>query len=61
LSVNFKSEGEVDVIFGYWTDSDDGLLCQAVFYPELLARLSNLGVGMQIDVWRDEKEEGASD
>ena len=57
----FKSEGEFDVIFAYWTELDEGKICQTDFYPELLARLSKLNAGMQVEVWRDEKEEGAPD
>ncbi len=55
LSAAFKGDGELDVIFAYWTELDEGKICQADFYPELLARLSNLNAGMQMEVWRDEK------
>ncbi len=57
----FKCEDDIDVIFAYWTELDEGKICQTDFYPKLLARLSNLNAGMQVEVWRDEKEGEASD
>lgn len=49
-----RSEGELDVIFGFSTELDEGLICQASFYPELIARLSKLNAGIRVDIWKDE-------
>jgi len=45
----FESEGELDVIFAYWSDLNEGKIFQTDFYPEFFARLSNLKAGMQLD------------
>ena len=52
-----KNEGECDLVFAYWTELEEGKICQTGFYPQLLGRLSNLNVGIQVEVWRDEKQE----
>jgi len=49
-----RSEGELDVIFGFSTELDEGLICQVSFYPELIARLSKLNVGIRVEIWKDE-------
>ena len=59
LNKSFGEDGELDVIFDLWTDLEDGKICEVSFYPELLLRLSKLNAGMQVEVWKDEKEEGA--
>ena len=61
LNGAFRSEGEFEVIFAYWTDLDEGKICQTDFYPELLVRLSKLNAGMRVEVWKDEEEMRASD
>ena len=58
LSEHFNAEGELDVIFAFWTDLNDGKICQTTFYPELLARLSALDAGIEVEIWKDE---GASE
>lgn len=60
LNEHFKPEGELDLIFAFWTDLDEGKICEANFYPELLARLCALNAGLRVEVWKDEQEEGIS-
>jgi hypothetical protein len=53
----FRDEGEFDVIFDLSTDLDEGKICEVVFYPELLLRLSKLNAGVQVNVWKDQNGE----
>jgi Domain of unknown function (DUF4279) len=61
LRDSFGEDGELDVTFAFYTDQDEGLLSEPVFYPELLLRLSKLNAGMRVQVWKREKEEGTVD
>jgi hypothetical protein len=56
----FNSEGELNVIFNFWTELDEGKICEVNFYPELLLRLSKLNAGIQFEVWKEENKEGVS-
>jgi hypothetical protein len=52
LRDSLGDEGELEVTFGFYTDLNDGLLCESQFYPELLLRLSKLNAGMKVQVGR---------
>jgi hypothetical protein len=56
LKNSLSDDGEFDVIFDLYTDLDEGKICEVSFYPELLLRLSKLGAGIRVEVWKGEKE-----
>jgi len=58
LKNSFGDDGELEVVFAFYTDQDEDLLCRPRFYPELLLRLSKLDAGMEVQVWKDEGEHG---
>lgn len=48
-----RDEGEIEIIFGLWTELEDGIISKVAFYPECVVRFASLNVELRVEVWRD--------